>query len=138
MRWLAPVLLALLFAGCQTSYREYHYHTSADNPNAGFFTVELPPEVQLLAINGAKAQHSMLQFTVKPSRITLTPGETKLEVRYQTLIGEDDQPGRPFRSSPVTLELTGKNGDHFTVQFKRPRSLRAATRFARNPEFWIE
>jgi hypothetical protein len=133
-------LLALLVIGCSStpSHKAYHYHTTADDPNAGFFTLELPPDVRLLGINGSRTGHDMFKLSRQPTEITIRPGKAKVQVRYEAMFGDGDQLTKHNRSTPFTLDVDGKDGEYFVLGFVRPRSIRTARRFARAPEFWLE
>jgi len=70
-----------------------------------------------------------------PTELHLLPGPHRISVRYSVIWPISKDYHETVRSDPVVLELDGQAGDVYTVSYEKPRRLRQAKQFARDPVF---
>lgn len=128
-----PLLAAVLsLAGCASSRLPQQTYEGPARAPAEVAILEVPEEVQVMAIDGREPPPSFLRSQV---RLALLPGEHVLGLRYVHLFQINSEEHEVVRSGQAALRFTAGAGGRYRLEAPPQRDLDAARKFAKAPQF---
>lgn len=128
-----PLLAAVLFlSGCASSRGPQQAYEGVARAPAEVATLEVPEELQVMAIDGREPPPSFLRSQVQ---LALLPGEHVLGLRYVHLFQINSDEHEVVRSGQAALRFTAVAGGRYRLEAPPQRNLDAARKFAKAPQF---
>jgi len=81
-------------------------------------------------------KQSMGMLSLNKNETDLSAGEHQLVVRYTDTVGSNNN-SEIIKSEPVVINLNVKNGQDIVLEAKKPRSIKQAQRYAKDPKFTL-
>lgn len=135
-RSLALPLLALssLLAGCAATHGPLKAYEGPLRAPADVALVDVPEQVQVMAIDGREPPPSFLRSSVQ---MALLPGSHVLSLRYVQLFQINADDHEIVRSGQAALRFEAAAGGHYRLEVPAQRNLDAARQFAKAPQFQL-
>lgn len=130
---LLPLLAAVLsVAGCASSQLPQQAYEGPARAAAEVAVLEVPEDVQVMAIDGREPPASFLRSQVT---LALLPGEHVLSLRYVHLFQINADDHEVIRSGQAALRFVAAAGAHYRLEVPPQRNVDAARQFAKAPQF---
>jgi uncharacterized protein YccT (UPF0319 family) len=130
---LSLLLLPPVLAGCAARGPLAAYDGPA-RPVSEVALVEVPEQVQVLAIDGREPPPSFLSSNIE---LALLPGEHVLSLRYVELFRLSGDEHEVIRSRPAALRFAAVAGGRYRLGVPAQKDLDAARVFAKAPVFTL-
>lgn len=129
---LMMALAATVLAGCSSTGGPLQTYAGAARPPSDVVLVDVPEEIEVMAIDGHEPPPSFLKSRVQ---LALLPGEHVFSLRYVELFQLNADEHDVVRSKQAALRFTAVAGSHFRLQIPKQASVAAAREFAKAPQF---
>lgn len=132
-RILVPALLAAsLLAGCAAQRGPLQAYPGAARPLADVALLEVPEQVQVMAIDGREPPPALLRSAVA---LAVLPGEHVLGLRYVQLFQLNSEEHEVVRSGQAALRFVATAGGRYRLEAPPQKNVEAARQFAKAPAF---
>ncbi len=128
---LVAMLMAATLAGCAGLNKPMTAYEGPARPVAEVAVLELPEELQLLAVDGREQSSYLLGS--RQQVVHILPGERVLTLRYVELFQLSANDHEVVRSRPVALRFEAKAGQRYAFRYAKPGKVEAAREFAKAP-----
>lgn len=130
-----PVAASLfLMAGCASTQGPLKTYEGPTRAAAEVVVVDVPEEVQVMAIDGREPPSSLLTSQVQ---LALLPGDHVFSLRYVQLFQLSAEEHDVVRSRQAALRFTAVPGAHYRLQVPPQKNHDAARQFAKDPRFTL-
>lgn len=123
--------MALVLSAC-AAQGPMKLYDGAVRPVSEVAIVNVPEQVQVMAVDGRDATGGMLQ---REQSLAVLPGERVFSLRYVELFQINSEDHEVIRSRQAALRFTAEPGAEYRVEYDRQPSLDQARKFAKSPSF---
>lgn len=130
------VFIVAFVAGCSAAKGPIKaYDTNAAIDKESLSAIFLPPEIELLEVNGSQMETPFIETGY--NEIHIPPGKHQLAVKYSAYWG-DAVSGSMVKSDPVVMELNIAPKSTYYLKYKQPKDQWEALQIAGTFLPWIE
>ena len=125
----------LTLQGCGTGGPIIGYDESSSVNKESLSIIYLPPEIDMLEIDGTKKDSPFIESGY--NEVHVTPGQHQIAVRYMKFWG-DNTSGNIIKSKPVVLSLHISPKSKYYVKYKIPEDGWQAVELSNKFSPWVE
>lgn len=137
IRFVFIASLASLVTACQST-SVLQLYEGAELPDSAVLTVEVPEQLEVLAINDEELQGGSSLFSLGTQELKLAPGQYRIEAYYKELWDNSVDSHTVYRSEPVTFIVDGQAGERYQLSYETPADADEASHLAKNFSGWSE